>query len=144
MRSGLGPAYGRRVSDRAIAGTLFSSFKVSFLLFLRFLSSIALSKLWFWPSLRLRGGSASGVKTRSYGGSRRWKDVSPDQGSIPGGGGFYSSVVAGLSPGGGGFVNSVVAGLVSGMERLTQLRRRRLLSPEGRGSQSSTLPAWNP
>ncbi|WZZ68856.1 hypothetical protein YC2023_080226 [Brassica napus] len=66
-----------------------------------------------------------------------------DQGSTPGGGGFYSSVVVGilreveapfaLPPpvqfsGGRGLPSSVVA----------------VLSPEGGGYHSSTLPAWNP
>ena len=66
-----------------------------------------------------------------------------DQGSTPGGGGFYSSVVVdilreveapfALPPpvqfsGGRGLPSSVVA----------------VLSPEGGGYHSSTLPAWNP
>ena len=64
-----------------------------------------------------------------------------DQGLTPGGGGFYSSVVVGIlreveapfAPpvqfsGGGGLPSSVVA----------------VLSPEGGGYHSSTLPAWNP
>ncbi|KAF3498286.1 hypothetical protein DY000_02055724 [Brassica cretica] len=68
------------------------------------------------------------------------RKVSPsDQGSNPGGGGSYSSIAAGLSPGDGGILSSVAAGCVARMGRLTQLCRRRLLFPNGGGSQSSVL-----
>ncbi|KAF3553901.1 hypothetical protein F2Q69_00014745 [Brassica cretica] len=89
----------------------------------------------------VHGGLWCGVKTRWWDGFLRWRGGSFRPRFDSGRGGFYSSVVAGnfrevealfapppsvLSSGGGGLPSSVVA----------------VLSPEGGGYGSSTLPVW--
>ena len=138
----LGPAYGRRVSVRAVAGAHFLPFKM-------FLSASPSSSLTFrlvWALFQslvfvvARFWSKDAVAGRTSA-----RKVSPsDQGSNPGGGGSYSSIAAGLSPGDGGLLSSVAAGCVAGKGRLTQLCRRWLLFPKGGSSQSSALSAWYP
>ncbi|KAH0923635.1 hypothetical protein HID58_023653, partial [Brassica napus] len=84
------PAYGRRVSDRAVAGTVVRPFKNL-----------------FYGAWRVLVWSEDAVVGKGFCGG---EEVFLDQGSNPGRGGFYSSVVVGFSPGGGGSCSSAVVG----------------------------------
>ncbi|KAH0910437.1 hypothetical protein HID58_033758 [Brassica napus] len=122
-----GPAYGRRVSVRAVAGgrLLPSSSLIFFPL--RRPSTIALSKLWIW-FIFLRWFSV-------------WREDAVGLGAgvsnlvrgsvvlIPGHGSYPSSVVAGLLREVEAFADPPTPASVPGKRRLTQLRLRRLLAP---------------
>ncbi|WZZ74439.1 hypothetical protein YC2023_085809 [Brassica napus] len=109
----LGLAYGRRVSERDVAGTLRSSAEVILLPLLRILFLTVLSELW--SSLHL-SSSTRGVNRHQW-----WHCV------------WSNDAIVWRVWCGGGFYNSVAAGLVSRRWRLLQLCYRQLLTPGGEG-----------
>ncbi|WZZ11203.1 hypothetical protein YC2023_097124 [Brassica napus] len=105
------PAYGRRVSDRAVAGTVVRPFKSYLSASLRIpppLSPcLSCGSDLFYGAWRVLVWSEDAVVGKGFCGG---EEVFLDQGSNPGRGGFYSSVVVGFSPGGGGSCSSAVVG----------------------------------
>ncbi|KAG5378705.1 hypothetical protein IGI04_026547 [Brassica rapa subsp. trilocularis] len=85
------------------------------------------------------GGSSLGGKTRSRGGSWREKIGLHVQVVIPGDEGYHRSVNAGFSPGGGSSLSFTAAGSSSREGEVFSAPSLPVLTPEGRGSHSSTL-----
>ncbi|KAH0893999.1 LOW QUALITY PROTEIN: hypothetical protein HID58_056428 [Brassica napus] len=123
-----GPAYGRRVNVRAIAGgRLFPSSSFIFL-FLRRPSTIIF--VWRKDAVGLGAGVSNLVRCSVV--------------LIPGHGSYPSSVIAGPSPGGGGFLRSTDSGFSYREEETYAAPSLPALGSEGGGFQSYALSVMRP